>query len=98
MSKESPYIDVDQLLSAATLRDAAASYGFEIMEGKNGEARISCPFACEHASGKPISINVELPDKPFLCHAYQCGVRGNLLDNCSPSRLFSYIYIYILKV
>ena len=82
MPKErSPYIDVDRLLSQATLEQAAAAYGDELSAGTDkNEVRLACPFSCEQASGRPVSVNTALPHKPFICRAYQCQVRGNLLS------------------
>ena len=33
----------------------------------------------DHCGRREIAVNTENPQKVFMCHAYQCGFRGNLL-------------------
>ena len=82
MQRPGGYIDVDRLQAETTLEQAAALCGYPLeTKGSGPEVRIDCPFQChgDHASRKEIAINIENPQKVFQCHAYQCGVRGNLL-------------------
>src|SRR4029077_14110279 len=50
-------------------------------QGHGKEVRIDCPFGCpgDRAGRREVSINTENPQKVFLCHAYTCKFRGNLL-------------------
>jgi hypothetical protein len=80
--KKSEFIDVDRLQAELTLEEAAAKCGVTIEpKGSGKEVRIDCPFTCagDHAGRREISVNTEHPQKVFYCHAYSCGVRGNLL-------------------
>jgi 5S rRNA maturation endonuclease (ribonuclease M5) len=82
MNKPSGYVDIDRLQAETTLEEAAAKCGVTLdAKGSGKEVRIDCPFGChgDHTGRKEISINVENPQKVFMCHAYQCGFRGNLL-------------------
>ncbi len=82
MNRPGGYIDVDRLQAETTLEQAAAQCGYPLVtKGTGPEVRIDCPFECpgEHAGRKEIAVNTENPQKVFQCHAYQCGVRGNLL-------------------
>ena len=76
------YIDVDRLQAETTLEAAAAKCGVTLdIKGSGPEVRIDCPFNChgDHAGRKEVAINIDNPQKIFLCHGYQCHVRGNLL-------------------
>ncbi len=82
MKTPSGYVDIDRLQAETTLEEAAAKCGVTLdAKGSGKEVRIDCPFGCQgdHAGRKELSINTENPQKVFLCHAYQCGFRGNLL-------------------
>ena len=82
MNRPGGYIDVDRLQAETTLEQAAALCGYPLVtKGSDPEVRTDCPFECpgDHAGRKEIAINTENPQKVFQCHAYQCGVRGNLL-------------------
>ncbi len=76
------YINVDQLQAETTLEQAAAKCGITLdIHGDGKEVRLDCPFACvgDHCGRREIAVNIENPQKVFMCHAYQCGFRGNLL-------------------
>ena len=76
------YLDVDRLQADTTLHEAAAKCGVSLaVKGDGPEVRIDCPFRCpgDHVGRSEVAINAENPQKVFLCHAYQCGFRGNLL-------------------
>ena len=80
--KKGEYIDVDRLQAETTLEEAARKCGVELVaKGSGKEVRIDCPFGCagDHAGRREISVNTEHRQKVFYCHAYSCGVRGNLL-------------------
>jgi hypothetical protein len=82
MNQSSGYIDVDRLQADMSIEAAAAKCGVPLeVKGSGAEVRIDCPFGCEgdHCGRKEIAINTENPQKIFQCHAYQCGLRGNLL-------------------
>lgn len=76
------YIDVDQLQAATTLEEAAAKCRISLdVHGSGSEVRIDCPFGCsgDHVGRKEIAINTGNPQKVWMCHAYECRFRGNLL-------------------
>ncbi|MEK6261266.1 MAG: toprim domain-containing protein [Planctomycetota bacterium] len=76
------YINVDQLQAATSLDEAAAKCGVSLdAHGDGKEIHLDCPFACEgdHSGRREIAVNTENDQKVFMCHAYQCGFRGNLL-------------------
>ena len=76
------YIDVDSLQAQTTLEAAAEKCGVQLsVTSTGGEVRIDCPFGCpgDHAGRRELAVNTGNPQKIFMCHAYQCGVRGNLL-------------------
>ena len=78
----SGYVNVDQLQADTSLADAAAKCGVPLdIHGDGKEVRLDCPFHCagDHNGRREIAVNVENPQKVFMCHAYQCGFRGNLL-------------------
>jgi hypothetical protein len=78
----SGYVDVDRLQAETTLDAAAAKCGAKVeVKGGGREVRIDCPFGCagDHSGRKEVAINIENPQKVFMCHAYQCKFRGNLL-------------------
>jgi hypothetical protein len=78
----SGYINVDRLQAETTLEHAAAKCGVSLdAHGNGNEVRLDCPFACEgdHVGRREIAVNTENDQKVFMCHAYQCGFRGNLL-------------------
>lgn len=78
----SGYINVDQLQAGTSLAEAAAKCGVPFdVRGDGKEVRLDCPFHCvgDHSGRREIAVNVENPQKVFMCHAYQCGFRGNLL-------------------
>lgn len=82
MTQPGGYIDVDKLQAETSLEEAAAKCSIPLdMKGTGPEVRIDCPFGCEgdHCGRKEVAINTDNPQKVFLCHAYQCGFRGNLL-------------------
>ncbi|MCA9227627.1 MAG: hypothetical protein KDA47_18530, partial [Planctomycetales bacterium] len=75
------YINVDELQAQTTLEAAAAKCGVSLDARGGREVRIDCPFGCagDHVGKREISINTENPQKVFLCHAYHCQFRVNLL-------------------
>ena len=76
------YIDVDKLQAETSLEAAAAKCGVKLdVKGTGDEVRIDCPFGCpgDHIGRKEVAINTANPQKIFMCHAYECGCRGNLL-------------------
>ena len=78
----SGYINVDRLQAETTLEQAALKCGISLdVHGNGNEVRLDCPFACEgdHVGRREIAVNTENDQKVFMCHAYQCGFRGNLL-------------------
>jgi hypothetical protein len=75
-------LDVDTLQAQTSLEAAAAKCGVSLdVKGCGAEVRIDCPFGCagDHAGRKEVAINTDNPQKVFLCHAYECQFRGNLL-------------------
>jgi len=82
MNRPVGYVDVDRLQSETTLADAAAKCGVTLeARGSGPEVRIDCPFGCpgDHGGRKDVAINTENPQKVFMCHAYECKFRGNML-------------------
>lgn len=82
MTQPRGYIDVDTLQAQTSIDEAAAKCGIPLdVKGNGPEVRIDCPFGCDgdHCGRKEVAINTDNPQKVFLCHAYQCGFRGNLL-------------------
>ncbi len=78
----SGYVNVDQLQADTTLEQAAAKCGVTLdVHGGGKEVRLDCPFGCagDHCGRREIAVNTDNPQKVFMCHAYQCGCRGNLL-------------------
>lgn len=76
------YIDVDKLQAETSLESAAAKCGVSLdVRGTGPEVRIDCPFGCpgDHHGRRELAINTDNPQKIFMCHAYECGFRGNLL-------------------
>jgi len=76
------YIDGDKLQAETSLEAAAAKCGVSLdVRGTGPEVRIDCPFGCpgDHHGRRELTINTENPQKVFMCHAYECGFRGNLL-------------------
>ena len=76
------YIDVDSLQAQTTLEAAAEKCGVQLSAtSTGGEVRIDCPFNCpgDHSGRRELAVNTGNDQKIFMCHAYQCGVRGNLL-------------------
>lgn len=76
------YVDVDTLQAETSLAAAAAKCGIPLdVKGSGAEVRIDCPFGCagDHCGRKEVAINTDNPQKIFLCHAYECQFRGNLL-------------------
>ena len=76
------YIDVDKLQAETSLEAAAAKCGVALeARGTGAEVRIDCPFGCpgDHHGRRELSVNTENPQRIFMCHAYECGFRGNLL-------------------
>ena len=76
------YIDVDKLQAETSLEAAAAKCGVSLdVRGTGPELRIDCPFGCpgDHHGRRELAINTDNPQKIFMCHAYECGFRGNLL-------------------
>jgi hypothetical protein len=76
------YIDVDKLQAETSLEAAAAKCGVSLdVRGTGPEVRIDCPFGCpgDHHGRRELAINTDNPQKIFMCHAYECGFRGNLL-------------------
>ena len=76
------YIDVDKLQGETSLEAAAAKCGVSLdVRGTGPEVRIDCPFGCpgDHHGRRELAINTDNPQKIFMCHAYECGFRGNLL-------------------
>ena len=75
-------MNVDQLQSDTSLTEAAAKCGVTLdVHGSGQEVRLDCSFGCQgdHCGRREIAVNTENPQKVFMCHAYQCGFRGNLL-------------------
>ncbi len=76
------YINIDELQASTSLEEAAAKCGIPLeVKGSGPEIRIDCPFGCagDHAGRKEVAINTDNPQKVFMCHAYECRFRGNLL-------------------
>lgn len=76
------YVNIDELQAATSLAEAAAKCGIPLdVKGSGAEVRIDCPFGCagDHAGRKEVAINTDNPQKVFMCHAYECRFRGNLL-------------------
>lgn len=76
------YIDVDKLQAETSLEAAAAKCGVALeARGTGAYVRIDCPFGCpgDHHGRRELSVNTENPQRIFMCHAYECGFRGNLL-------------------
>ena len=75
-------MNVDQLQADTSLTEAAAKCGVTLdAHGGGQEVRLDCSFGCQgdHCGRREIAVNTENPQKVFMCHAYQCGFRGNLL-------------------
>ena len=75
-------MNVDQLQADTSLNEAAAKCGVTLdAHGSGQEVRLDCSFGCQgdHCGRREIAVNTENPQKVFMCHAYQCGFRGNLL-------------------
>ena len=75
-------MNVDQLQADTSLTEAAAKCGVTLdVHGSGQEVRLDCSFGCQgdHCGRREIAVNTENPQKVFMCHAYQCGFRGNLL-------------------
>ncbi len=75
-------MNVDQLQADTSLTEAAAKCGVTLdAHGSGQEVRLDCLFGCQgdHCGRREIAVNTENPQKVFMCHAYQCGFRGNLL-------------------
>lgn len=75
-------MNVDQLQADTSLTEAAAKCGVTLdAHGSGQEVRLDCSFGCQgdHSGRREIAVNTENPQKVFMCHAYQCGFRGNLL-------------------
>lgn len=75
-------MNVDQLQADTSLIEAAAKCGVTLDVHDSGqEVRLDCSFGCQgdHCGRREIAVNSENPQKVFMCHAYQCGFRGNLL-------------------
>jgi hypothetical protein len=74
--------DVDTAKQETSLEEAARKCGInlDVHRGSGTNVRIDCPFGCpgDHIGKREISVSSE-GDKLFLCHAYDCGFRGNLL-------------------
>ena len=80
--EKSGYVNVDELQAQTSLEEAAARCGITLdVRGQGQEVRMDCPFGCagDHCGRKEIAINVENPQKIWMCHAYECKFRGNLL-------------------
>ena len=76
------YVNVDQIQADTSLTEAAAKCGVTLdAHGSGQEVRLDCSFGCQgdHCGRREIAVNTENPQKVFMCHAYQCGFRGNLL-------------------
>lgn len=82
MNRPGGYIDVDQLQALTSLEEAATKCGITLdARGSGAEVRIDCPFGChgDHAGRRELAVNIDNPQKIFMCHGYDCGTRGNLL-------------------
>lgn len=82
MNTRDPF-NVDAVMAEITLEQAAARCGVELdVKGAGRNVRIDCPFGCDgdHAGRREIAVDIEHPAKVWQCHAYQCGMRGNLLN------------------
>lgn len=80
--EKSGYVDIDALQAQTSLEEAARLCGITLdVRGQGKEMRIDCPFGCggDHSGRKEVAINVDNPQKVFMCHAYTCKFRGNLL-------------------
>jgi len=75
------FVNVDELQAKTTLEQAAEACGHSLTEIRRSgkEARIPCPFHNAAETDRSLAVNVEHPQKVFICHSYQCRVRGNLL-------------------
>lgn len=77
----SGFVNVDALQAQTSLEQAAVACGYHLPELKPSgkEARLPCPFHEDGESARSLAVNLEHPQKVFICHSYQCKVRGNLL-------------------
>ena len=80
--EKSGYVNIDELQAQTSLEEAARLCGVTLdARGQGKEMRIDCPFGCDgdHCGRREIAINIENAQKVFMCHAYACKFRGNLL-------------------
>ncbi|MBW3596960.1 MAG: hypothetical protein KY475_06760, partial [Planctomycetes bacterium] len=64
------------------LEEAARRCGSSIeVHGSGAQVRIDCPFGCagDHAGKHEVSVNVGHASKPWRCHSYECGARGDII-------------------
>jgi len=76
------FVDVDAFQRETSLEEAAELCGVQInVTGSGRNVRLDCPFGCDgdHAGKAEIAVDTENPAKQWVCHAYSCQVRGNLL-------------------
>jgi len=77
------FVNVDTFQRETTLQEAAAKCGVSLEVAGNGRnVRIDCPFDCDgdHAGKREIAVDTENAAKQWMCHAYSCECRGNLLN------------------
>lgn len=82
MSKSS-FVNVDDFQRDTTLEEAARRCGTTVeVSGSGRNVRIDCPFNCpgDHACKREIAVDTENSAKQWMCHAYQCQTKGNLLN------------------
>jgi len=82
MSKRG-FVNVDAFQRETTLQEAAAQCGVSLEVTGNGRnVRIDCPFGCDgdNAGKREIAVDTENAAKQWMCHAYSCECRGNLLN------------------
>jgi len=81
------FINVDELVPQIEVEQAARYYGCTMGEVKRAgdEIRTKCFLNCgkDHETGhRALAIKADEPKKPFYCHEYGCGKKGNLVGLC----------------
>lgn len=85
--KKSSFINVDELMPAVSLEDAARYYGAPLPELRRvgSETRSRCFLACGRTGetgDRVLAIQEGDPAKKWHCHQYGCGKGGNLVSLC----------------
>jgi hypothetical protein len=86
-TKNTGYINVDELMPHVTIEQVAAYYGVALPELKaaGDEIRTKCFLNCGNAGetgDRAIAIKAGDPVKPWRCHHYGCNRGGNLVSLC----------------